>query len=71
MFRILFCTQLTGLPLASLDLTTVTPVMMAVTLSAGPVILAQTMANITDKIRSRSIFYPFHKVSIFIFSEIF
>jgi len=35
--------------------------MMAMTLSAGPVILAQTMANITDKNKSRSIFYPFHK----------
>jgi len=58
---VLFCTKLTGLPLPTLDLTSVTPVMMAVTLSAGPVILAQTMANITDKNKSRSIFYPFHK----------
>ena len=61
-FRVLFCTKMTGLPLPTLDLTSVTPVMMAVTLSAGPVILAQTMANITDKNKSRSIFYPFHKV---------
>ena len=63
-FRVLFCTKLTGLPLPTLDLTSVTPVMMAMTLSAGPVILAQTMANITDKNKSRSIFYPFHKVGI-------
>ena len=67
--RILFYTKLTGLHLPSLDLTSVTPVMMAVTLSAGPVILAQTMANITDKNKSRSIFYPFHKVRTGILSS--
>ena len=60
-FRIIFCSKLTGLSLPSLDLSSVTPGMMAVTLSAGPVILAQTMANFTDKTK-RSIFYPFHKV---------
>ena len=60
-FRIIFCSKLTGLPLPPLDLSSVTPAMVAVTLSAGPVILAQTMANFTDKTK-RSIFYPFHKV---------
>lgn len=61
LFRIVFCTKLTGFPLASLDLSSLTPSMLALFLSAGPVILAQTMANITDKTK-RSIFYPFHKV---------
>ena len=37
-----------------------TPGMMATLLSAGPVLLAQLMANITDKTR-RSVLYPFHR----------
>ena len=38
------------------------PVTMGLLLSAGPVLLAQLMANITERSR-RSILYPFHKVS--------
>ena len=34
--------------------------MLGLLTSAGPVLLAQLMANITDKTK-RSIFYPFHK----------
>merc|ERR1711879_488033 len=37
-----------------------TPSMMAVLLSAGPLVLAQLMANITDKTK-RSVLYSFHK----------
>ena len=36
------------------------PGMMAALLSAGPVMLAQMMANMTDKTR-RSVLYPFHR----------
>ena len=36
------------------------PGLMAVLLSAGPLALAQLMANITDKTR-RSFLYPFHR----------
>ena len=38
-----------------------TPTTMAAMIGAGPVILAQLMANMTDNTK-RSIFYPFHKV---------
>ena len=37
-----------------------TPAMMATLLSLGPLVLAQLMANLTDKTR-RSVIYPFHK----------
>ena len=37
-----------------------TPWMMAALLSVGPLVLAQLMANITDKTR-RSMIYPFHR----------
>ena len=43
------------------DLTWLTPAIMAFIVGAGPVILAQSMANMTDNSK-RSIFYPFHKV---------
>ena len=35
--------------------------MMAALVSVGPVVLAQLMANMTDRTK-RSVFYPFHKV---------
>merc|ERR1711983_620812 len=43
-----------------LDTSMISVNMMAFIISAGPIILAQTMANLTDKTK-RSIFYPFHK----------
>ena len=46
-----------------LDLHKISPALMAVIIGAGPVILAQTMTNMTDKTK-RSIFYPFHKVRV-------
>ena len=49
--------------LTSSDLAAVTPAMLGLLTSAGPVLLAQLMANITDKTK-RSIFYPFHKASV-------
>ena len=51
----MFWSRLTG------STSVLTPGMMAVLLSAGPVVLAQLMANITDKTK-RSVLYPFHKV---------
>ena len=34
--------------------------MLSLLVSAGPIVIAQIMANLTDKTR-RSVFYPFHK----------
>ena len=51
--------KLTDSPLLELDM--ISPALMAFIVGAGPVILAQTMANLTDKTK-RSMFYPFHKV---------
>ena len=48
--------------LTSTALGPASPVTMGLLLSAGPVLLAQLMANITERSR-RSILYPFHKVS--------
>ena len=45
------------------ELDWLSPAAMSFIIGAGPVILAQTMANMTDNTK-RSIFYPFHKVSI-------
>ena len=53
--------KLTDSSLVELD--KVSPLLMAVVIGAGPVVLAQTMANMTDKAK-RSIFYPFHKVRV-------
>jgi len=50
--------KLTDSPLLELDM--ISPALMAFNVGAGPVILAQTMANLTDKTK-RSMFYPFHK----------
>ena len=55
--------KLTDYPMA--DLQQLSPVLMAFIIGAGPVLLAQTMANITDTTK-RSIFYPFHKVIVII-----
>ena len=38
------------------------PACLAFTISAGPVLLAQAMASLTNTASRRSVFYPFHKV---------
>ena len=52
--RYIFWLQLSG------SSSLMTPAMMATLLSLGPLVLAQLMANLTDKTR-RSVLYPFHK----------
>ena len=38
------------------------PSSLALTISAGPLVLAQVMANMTNTTSKRSVFYPFHQV---------
>ena len=40
----------------------VSPASLAFSISAGPLLLAQVMANLTNTGSKRSIFYPFHQV---------
>ena len=42
----------------------VSPATLAFTISAGPLVLAQVMANVTNTGTRRSVFYPFHQVRL-------